>query len=90
MGKDRLDEAYSVPDTQSTRIHTSTRRRRDPNVRSYYSTPELRSSMGRLQREWGVGESELTRWLLRHALVLLEKGKLKPPEIETIRKARLG
>ena len=85
---DRLNEALSAPSPIST-VETKRTRKRDANIRTYYSSPEIRSRMERLKAEWGVGESELTRWLLERALDLVEKGKLKPL-METVTKARLG
>ena len=86
--EDRLNEALSAPSTIST-AETKRTRKRDLNIRTYYSSPEIRSRLDRLKAEWGVGESELTRWLLERALDLVDKGKLKP-HIETVTKARLG
>jgi hypothetical protein len=83
----RLDAALSAPSAISAKRPKSTRRR-DPNIETYYSSPEIRSRMARLQEEWRVGKSGLHRWLLGQALALVEKGKLKPP-LETVTRARL-
>ncbi len=86
MGReDRLNEALSAPSAPRPK---RARRKRDANIETYYSSPEIRSRMARLREEWGVGKSELTRWLLERALGLVERGKLKPP-IETITRAKL-
>ena len=92
MGKneiaDRLDEAASPVSTASA-ASTETKRARDPNIRTYYSSPEIRSRLERVQSEWGLeNESELIKWLLGYALDAVEKGKLKP-KMETVTKAVL-
>ena len=92
MGKneiaDRLDEAASPVSTASA-ASTETKRARDPNIRTYYSSPEIRSRLERVQSEWGLeNESELIKWLLGYALDAVEKGKLKPKR-ETVTRVRL-
>lgn len=86
MVEDRLDEALSPGSTIST--ESTRRRKRDPNIKTYYSSPEIRSRISRLRKEWAVNQSELTRWLLEKALDLVERGKIKP-KVKTVKKVEL-
>ena len=95
MGKnevaDKLDEAASPfsPESTASTGSTETKRARDANIRTYYSSPEIRSRLDRVRSEWGLeNESHLVRWLLAYALDAVEKGKLKP-KWETVKRARL-
>lgn len=88
MDEDRLDEALTSTASPESTARAKSTRKADPNIQTYYSSPEIRSNMGRLQKEWNVNKSELTRWLLERALEFVEKGKLRPKK-ETITRAEL-
>ena len=88
---DKLEMALSAGSTESTEStnRPKSKRRKDSNIRTYYSTPELRSRLARLRQDWELqSESELTRWLLTSALDLVDKGKLKP-KIKTVQQIDL-
>jgi len=87
MAKDRLEQALTPTEPEDANAPAGKSPSKDWTI-SVYVGPEIKSRLERLQTEWGVNASQVTKFLLAYALDAVDAGKLKPKR-ETVTRVRL-